>query len=212
MLRRCFDFKDAVWYRPEREKQPFKFMDNIIEPVKLTDSQSATMSIHTGVKEDIRVYGFYTAQHIRDGKVIWEEKFPNVVTNGGRDDVLNKYFRGSAYTQTVRMGLKGTGSAAAADTQASHAGWSEVGLANAPAYTGNRPSITFNAASSQQVTHTAQSFVFTSGGTVAGCFLNNGGSATKDDTTGTLYSAGDFSSSRAVLSGDTLNVTYTGGA
>jgi hypothetical protein len=49
----------------------------------------------------------------------------------------------------------------------------------------------------------------TSTGTVAGCFINIGGSATKDNTTGTLFSAGDFSSSKAVVSGDTIAVTYT---
>jgi hypothetical protein len=47
-------------------------------------------------------------------------------------------------------------------------------------------------------------------GTVAGCFINVGGSATKDNTTGTLFSAGDFTAgSKTVTSGDTLSVTYS---
>jgi len=41
---------------------------------------------------------------------------------------------------------RGAGSAAVGDTQASHAGWLEVGLANAPTYTGNRQAPTFSAA------------------------------------------------------------------
>jgi hypothetical protein len=108
------------------------------------------------------------------------------------------------------MGLKGTGSANAADTQASHAGWLEVGLANDPTYSGNRPTPSFSAASAgSKTTSSAVSFNITSTGTVAGCFINIGGSATKDDTTGVLFSAGDFSASKSVVSGDSIAVTYT---
>lgn len=140
----------------------------------------------------------------------WEREDPNLVTNVGRNDILDKYWRGSSYTQTVVMGLKGTGSAAAGDTQASHAGWSEVGGANAPAYTGNRKAVTMGAAASQQSVSPQQTFAITSTGTVAGLFMNNGGSATKDDTTGILVAATDFSGgSEAVNNLDSLLVTYT---
>ncbi len=135
---------------------------------------------------------------------------PNLVTNVGRNDILDKYFRGSGYTQTIRFGLKGAGSAAAGDTQASHAGWLEQGGANAPTYSGNRPSVTMNAASSQSSVSPSTNFSITGTGTVAGIFVNNGGSATKDDTTGVLLSAADFSGgTEAVNNLDTLSVTYT---
>jgi hypothetical protein len=52
----------------------------------------------------------------------------------------------------------------------------------------------------------------TSSGTVNGCFINSGASAsaTKDTTTGILYSAGNFTGgSKTVASGDSLAVTYT---
>jgi hypothetical protein len=141
------------------------------------------------------------------------ETFENLVTNVGRADLNDKYLKGSAYTQTIRMGLKGTGSAAVGDTQASHAGWLEQGLANAPTYTGNRKDVTMGAstvANPAVSTSPVQAFAITSSGTVFGCFINNGGSATKDDTTGILFSAGDFTGgSRAVVNLDTLNVTYT---
>lgn len=143
-------------------------------------------------------------------EVVHEESFPNLVTNVGRNFALDTLLRGSTYTASCRLGLKGVGTVAAADTQASHAGWLEQGLANAPVYTGDRKTITFAAASGQSITHTAQTFAFTSSGTVAGCFLNLAGSATKDNTTGTLFSAGDFTGgSRAVVATDTLDVTYT---
>lgn len=143
-------------------------------------------------------------------QVIAVEHFPNIVTTVGKNDLLDKYLKGSSYTQTIRMGLKGTGTAVAGDTQASHAGWLEQGLANAPTYTGNRKDVVMGSAAAGVSTSPTQAFAITSTGTVFGCFINNGGSATKDDTTGVLFSAGDFTGgSRAVVNLDTLNVVYT---
>ena len=140
-----------------------------------------------------------------DGREKWRDVINNLVTTVGKNDLLDKYLKGSSYTQTIRMGLKGSGSANAADTQSSHAGWSEL-----TDYTGNRKDVTMGSASSGSSVSPAQSFAITGTMTVAGCFINNGGSATKADTTGVLFSAGDFSGgNKSVGSGDTLNVTYT---
>lgn len=140
----------------------------------------------------------------------WRDHIKNLVTTVGKNDLLDKYLKGSSYTQTIVMGLKGAGTAAAGDTQSSHAGWTERGGTNAPAYTGNRKAVTMGSASSGSSVSPTQSFAITSSGTVDGCFINNGGSATKDDTSGVLFSAGDFSGgSKTVANGDTLNVTYT---
>jgi hypothetical protein len=50
----------------------------------------------------------------------------------------------------------------------------------------------------------------TGSGTVAGAFINVGGTSAIDNTTGILFSAGDFTAgSKTVTSGDTINVTYT---
>jgi len=140
----------------------------------------------------------------------WQTTAPNLVTNLGRNDLLDKYWRSAAYTQTGVMGLKGTGAPAAGDTQASHAGWLEVGLANAPVYTGNRKAVTMGAAAAQSSVSPQQNYAITSTGTVSGIFMNNGGSATKDDTTGTLVSAVNFTGGdEAVNNLDSLLVTYT---
>lgn len=143
-------------------------------------------------------------------EVVSDDTFPNLVTNVGRNFALDTLLSGSAYTAVSNLGLCGTGTKAAGDTQASHAGWSEVGGANAPAYTGNRKTITWNSAASQSKSHTAVTYAFTSSGTVAGAFLNLAGSSTKDNTTGTLFSAGNFTGGdKGVGNGDTLDVTYT---
>lgn len=154
--------------------------------------------------------GVFHVQHFRDGKLIWEDTFHNTVVDVGKRLILDTILGNSAAGAIV-MGLKGTGSVAAADTQASHAGWNEVGGTNAPTYSGSRKTPSFSAASgTSKTTSSAVSFSITSSGTVAGCFINIGGSATIDNTTGTLLSAGDFSGgSRSVINGDTLSVTYT---
>lgn len=137
-----------------------------------------------------------------DGQLKWEEKYENLVTTVGKTDIIDKYFKGSAYTAGWFLGLKGTGTAAVGDTLASHAGWAEVNP-----YTGNRPAITFGTTSAGSNTATAVAYSITLAGptTVAGAFV----ATVNTGTAGTLYSAGDFSSSRSVVSGDTLNVTLT---
>jgi hypothetical protein len=135
-----------------------------------------------------------------DGAVKWTEGFRNVVTTVGKNDLLDKYFKGSAYTAAWYLGLKGTGTAVVGDTLASHSGWSEVNP-----YSGNRPAITFGTSSAGSNTATAVSYSITGSATVAGAFV----ASANTGTSGTLYSAGDFSASRSVQDGDTLNVTLT---
>lgn len=135
-----------------------------------------------------------------DGAERWREDFTNLVTTAGKTDIVDKYFKGSAYTAAWYLGLKGTGTAVAGDTLASHATWSEVNP-----YSGNRPGITFGTTSSGSNTASAVTYTITGSATVAGAFIASAASG----TTGTLYSAGDFATSRSVASGDSLQVTVT---
>jgi len=164
-----------------------------------------------GAQDTVEVYGRFVVWCVGpDGKEKWRDTIDNLVTTVGKNDLLDKYLKGAAYTQTFRMGLAGTGTKAAGDTQASHAGWLEVGLANLPTYMGNRKDVTMGSAAAGVSTSPTQSFAMTGSGTVAGCFTNNGGSATVDNTTGVLFSAGDFSAgNKVVTSGDTVNVVYS---
>ncbi len=130
----------------------------------------------------------------------WTETFRNLVTTEGKNDIIDKYFKGSTYTAAWYLGLKGTGSAAAGDTLASHGGWSEV-----TPYSGNRPAITFGSTSGGSNTASAVSISINATQTVAGAFI----ASVNTGTSGKLYSAGDFAASRSVASGDTLNVTPT---
>lgn len=152
-----------------------------------------------------------------DGVLKWSEEFDNTVVTVGKNSILDTVLGTGAF-----MGLIGTGvaggsggftSISAADTMSSHAGWQEVGLANVPAYTGNRPAGAWSAAAAgAKALSSALSFAITSTGTVKGAFIvfSTGASATKDTTTGVLLSAGLFTGGdKAVANGDTLNVSYT---
>lgn len=162
------------------------------------------------MNDGVNVQGIFWMQHWRNGELLHEEEFHNLWTTVGKNLALDTILAGSSFTATVVMGLAGSGTKAAADTQGSHAGWSEVGLANAPTYSGNRKTPSFSSASSgSKATSANASFSITSSGTVAGAFININGSSTVDNTTGTLFSVGDFSGSRSVISGDTVTVGYT---
>jgi len=180
------------------------------DKLSANDKVEAATSYNTQPNDTMAIEGYYTAVcYDANGNVKWEEDIHNVVTTVGKNATLDGILGNSAQGAVV-MGLKGTGTAVAADTMSSHATWLEVGLANAPTYSGNRPAPTFSAASAgSKTTSSAVSFSMTGTGTVAGCFINIGGSATKDTTTGILFSAGDFSSSKSVVNGDTIAVTYT---
>ena len=181
-----------------------------IHKIIAKDLCEATTKYNTMPEDTMSIHGTYHAVcYDANGNVKWEDGINNLVTTVGKNFTLDTTL-GNTAGGAVVMGLKGTGTAVVADTQASHASWLEVGLANAPTYSGNRPTPSFSSASAgSKATSSAVSFSMTSTGTVAGCFINIGGSATKDNTTGTLFSAGDFSSSKDVVNGDTIAVTYT---
>src|SRR5262245_13552115 len=171
-----------------------------------------------GIGEQAQAHGRYEVECIgADGKVKWREVIDNVVATVGKNLALDTFLAGAAYTVTgPHMGLIRSTSwsaVAAGETLASHAGWREAGGRNAPTYSGNRKTAAWSSASAgSKALSAALSFAITSSGTVKGAFLvyGSGASATKDDTGGTLWSAGTFSTGdKAVVNGDTLNVAYS---
>lgn len=191
------------------------------------DSASASVTRGAEHSETLGIQGWYDVKcYDKDGNLKWEDRAPNLVTAVGKQALFDYYFgatgtAGGTASGANYLGLAGgAGTYSAADTMASHVGWTEVGLANAPTYTGNRQSINWTAASSTGTTPSnvttktggAITFAMTSSGTVNGCFINGGASAsaTKDTTTGILYSAGNFTGgSKTVANGDSLAVTYS---
>jgi len=197
-----------------------------IEQSNFGDAASASITRGAQHDETLGIQGWYDVKcYDADGNLKWEDKAPNLVTAVGKQALFDYYFGATGTAGGTASGANylglcgGTATYTAADTMASHA-WTEVGGTNAPAYTGNRQSPNWSAATSTgstpsnvtSKTASALTFSMTSSGTVNGCFINSGASAsaTKDTTTGVLYSAGNFTGgSKTVANGDSLAVTYT---
>ena len=173
---------------------------------------AATVLAGGNMKENAGAYGRYTVVCIgADGVEKWRDEFHNLVVNSGLQLMNNTFFAGTSYTAVWYLGLiTGPGSGTtfnATDTMLSHVGWTEnTGYSNA-----NRPTVTFGTATLADpsvIATTATSFSINAAGTIAGAFLTTNN--TKGGTTGTLFSASDFTGGDRILaSGDTLNVTYT---
>jgi hypothetical protein len=183
-----------------------------IEKAKSADVVTAGMVAKNGFKESAKGGGVYRVECVgQDGQVKWTGDMSNLVVDEGLQDMNTKYFKGSTYTAAFFLGLI-TGPAsgttfAPEDSLASHAGWTEF-----TSYTGDRKAVTFgNAtdASPSLINSTASpsSFAITGTAVVAGAFL----CTVNSGTSGVLFSEADFDApgDRSVVSGDTLNVSYS---
>ena len=185
-----------------------------IEKAKSTDTMSSGLVCGTKSGENALALGQFNFECVgADGKVKWTDTVPNLVVNAGL-----AYMAGSSLTSVTQIttwfiGLYGAGASntpAAADTMSSHAGWTEV----VPYSNATRVACTFVTATTANpsvATNSASpaAFSINATSTVGGAFLTSG--SAKSGTTGTLFSASDFTTpgDRSVVSGDTINVTYT---
>jgi hypothetical protein len=182
------------------------------EKATSTDTVSAGLVARTGADSGARAGGvFHVECFDKDGNLKWSTSKHNLVMNEGLQEMNTQFFKCSAYSAALYLGLvTGPGSGttfAPTDTLASKA-WTEF-----TNYTGARKLVTFGTATNADpsvISNSAapSSFAVNStGGVVAGAFL----CTVSSGTSGILFSASDFQSpgDRTVVSGDTLNVTYT---
>jgi len=136
-----------------------------------------------------------------DGRERWTETADNLVLNAGKTEIVDKFLKAASYSAAWYLLLKGTGTIAAGDTLASHAGWTEL----QPYAGSNRPAITWGTTSGGSNTSTTVAVSINATATVAGAGIANA----QTGTSGILYNAADFATARSVVNGDTLNVTVT---
>lgn len=126
-------------------------------------------------------------------------------TTAGLNDMLSVYFNSGTQKTLWYLGLisnTGFSALAAADTSASHAGWTEA----VPYSNVTRPQWTPNAPSNGIITGSSVSFTINATHDVKGAFIIS--ENTKSGATGVLFATGTFSSVQSLTSGQTFTITY----
>jgi len=189
------------------------------------DQATITLNAGANSNEVLGVHGqYHVVCHDKDGNLKWEEEFPNLVVQGGKELLLNTLLRTSGTYTTVGpfLGLtKVSLTPVATDTMTTLVTTNAAEFINytvggsavrgtavfaAASSTGTTPSnVTTSAATAITYTITG------AGGTVYGCFLVTGSGAvnTQSSTAGTLYSEGNFATAKVTTAGDTVSVTYS---
>lgn len=154
--------------------------------------------------------GKFKIEHLdKHGNVLGEYDFNNDITNVGKNYILETMFHDGTQIASSAwcIGLissSGYSALAAADTMASHSGWTE--------FTGYSQSTRVawapGAAASQLITNgTPATFDITGSGTLKGVFITS--QNTKSGTSGTLWATALFAADVPVNNGDQIKITYT---
>lgn len=143
--------------------------------------------------------------HVNGVKV---DETPNIVVNEGLDALLDIMFHGGTQIPTWYVGIFSGNVTPLATWTAANVTANSTEFTNYTETT--RQEWAEAAVSGQSITNTASRAAFTigvGGGTLYGAFLVS--SSVKSGTSGKLFAATRFASSRAVVETDVLNVGYT---
>jgi hypothetical protein len=163
----------------------------------------------------LSVHGHVYTDHYRDGKLIHHcNQGGNTFTTEGMARILNIVFRAQTTEANIYVGIfKNNVTPAVGDTAAAKLGaagtYGECQDADYDSPATNKPAYTIASTATASCTNAASTASFTMATTltVYGAFLST--VAAKTATTGTLFCAKAFSSSRAVIDNDVLAITYT---
>jgi len=151
---------------------------------------------------------YRTECYDKDGNLKWVDETTNKIPTAGLNWLLGGALNAAQASYLLYLGLISSASPtfAAADTSASHAGWTELtGMYSQ----GTRPLWGQGAAAAGAVTNSSAAvFSMTGTCTVSGAFVST--LSTIGGSTGTIVSEYTFSQgNKACSNGDTINVTYT---
>jgi hypothetical protein len=155
----------------------------------------------------VSIGGVFHGQIRRNGVIIDEWEDSNLVTNEGLDHALNVIFNGATQVATWYCGVfEGNYTPVAGVTAATITS----AATECTAYDeSTRVAFTEATSSAQSTTNSASraTFTFNATKTIYGAFLIS--ASAKSATTGTLFSAARFGTSKAVEDNDELLLTYT---
>ena len=193
---------------------------------KLGDISTATVTRGAGADESVGMQGFYEVIcYDKNGNIKWQDKAPNLVTAAGKQALFDYYFGatgtgGGTAAGANYLGLVTSATATAnyfqSDTISSHAGWYEppasvAAARQAPSWTAATNNGSASPSNIVSKAASALTFSILATATIFGCFINSGASASSavSGVGGVLYSAGNFTTAKAVTAGDTVAVTYS---
>lgn len=146
---------------------------------------------------NLKIAGKFTAKAFRDGELLWEESWDNLVVNTGITAAMNNGIQ----SQTWYVGLLASGTPNSGTTMA---GISEVTAYDEtarPAWTKTQTTTQItNAASPAEFTISTNTTV------IHGAFIAS--SATKGETASTLFAAKPFAADKTLDDNDVIQITY----
>ena len=156
------------------------------------------------LKDNLIFSNWFDIEHWRGDKLLTKFQCPNGIVDVGLHYLLDAGFNDGTKITTWYLGLvdnSGFSAFAAADTLASHSGWTEFST-----YTGNRPTWGVGAAATRAVTNASTTdFAITGSGTLKGLFA----ASVATGTSGTLWATAAFTTTVAFVNGDKIKATYT---
>jgi hypothetical protein len=193
----------------------YKEYDYLMEALVFNDISDATIIRGARMDNEMDISGIYEVKCFdSEGKLLWEDEATNLVTTVGKNYLFDVALRNTGYAAGF-IGLISSVSwtqANVTDSMATHTQWFETNGTYYPTITIRQTATFGGAAAGGSITSSAATFAIgTPAGTIKGCFLVMGTSASSalGNTGGVLYSAGTFTGGdKTVGNGDSVQVTY----